>query len=250
MKLGKTEARPDAVRLKFALVSKASALPTPPARFGHFTEIDAWGDLGNNDWGDCVWAGAAHEHMLWTKAGNNPSLASFTEANCLSDYSTNTGFAFTPATDQGTDMASAASYRRKTGVVDASGVRHKVFAYMALTPGNWDEMILASYLFGAVGVGIKFPQSAEDQFKAAEPWDVVPNSPVVGGHYIPVMGRNSKGNAVVITWGRAHAMTRKFYELYNDETVAYFSPEYVDTSKLSPEGFDMVALTTYLTELT
>ena len=249
MKLGKTSARPEAVKLKFSMVANKRALPTPPLIFGHYSRINNWGDLGNNTWGDCVWAGAAHEHMVWTKVGSG-APAQFLEANCLSDYAAVTGFGFSDSTDQGTDMKDAASYRRKTGVLDAQGNRRTIMAYMALTPGDYDEMLLAAYLFGAVGVGIKFPASAQEQFKAAEPWSVVPNSRLLGGHYIPVVGRNSKGNAVAVTWGRPQAITRDFYEMYNDETIAYFSPEYVNASKLSPEGFDVNALQDFLNALT
>jgi len=44
-------------------------------------------------------------------------------------------------------------------------------------------------------------------------------------------------------------MSREFYQLYNDETVAYFSPEYVNANNLSPEGFDAEALGNFLKEL-
>lgn len=249
-KLGKTPARPGAVSLRFSAIAKPSALPTPPAVFGHQAGIANWdGDLGNEQWGDCVWAGAAHEHILWTTVAGLPP-ASFTEADCLSDYSVVTGFSFSDATDQGTDMQVAASYRRKTGILDAEGQRHLVDAYMAVTPGNLDELFLAAYLFGAVGVGIRFPSSADKQFDDNQPWSVVPNTSIEGGHYIPVVGRNANGNAVAITWGRLIEITPGFLEEYNDETIAYYASEYADKSKLSPEGFDVTALESFLSELT
>lgn len=249
VKLGKTTARPGAVKLKFSMVANAAALPTPPAAFGHFADISSWGDLGNTTWGDCVWAGAAHEHMLWTKVAGLPP-ATFVDIDCLSDYSVVTGFSFSEDTDNGTDMEVAASYRRKTGVLDALGQRHLIDAYMAVTPGDLSEMFLAAYLFGAVGVGINFPDSAEDQFNKGEPWSVVPGSRLVGGHYIPVVGRAANGNALAITWGKLQEVTPDFLSMYNDETIAYFSKEYVDVSLLSPEGFNTVALEGYLNELT
>ena len=86
-------------------------------------------------------------------------------------------------------MQAAASYRRKTGVIDTKGKRHKIVAYLALTKGNLDQHVSAAYLFGAVGVGIQFPASAMDQFNAGKPWDVVSGAKIEGGHYIPLVGR-------------------------------------------------------------
>jgi hypothetical protein len=39
---------------------------------------------------------------------------------------------------------------------------------MALAPGNPDQLALAIYLFGAIGIGIKFPNTAMDQFNAGK----------------------------------------------------------------------------------
>ena len=247
-KKGKKPARPGAVKLSFANIFKASALPTPPAVFGHQALVTDWGDLGNTQWGDCVWAGAGHEHELWTRAGGD-APASFTDAATLSDYAAVTGFAFTDATDNGTDVADAAAYRRKTGIVDAAGQRHLITAYMTLQVGNWDEMMQAAYLFGAVGIGISFPDSADTQFENGQPWDVVAGAQIDGGHYIPVVGRAPSGNALIVSWGKVIEMTRAFYEKYNDETYAYYAPEYVDMTKLSPENFNAAALETFLQEL-
>lgn len=249
-KLGKKPARPGAVRLAMSQVVRADKLPTPPATFGHdgLVQYAGWGVLGNDRWGDCYWAGAAHEHMLWTRAGAGPAAA-FSEQGVLSDYSAETGFAGTPETDDGTDLQQGAAYRQKTGIVDASGQRHRIAAYMSLKVGDWDELMLAAWLFGAVGVGVNYPSSADDQFDAFQPWDYVNGVNTQGGHYVPVFGRNHAGCATLVTWGRTQTMTREFYEHYNDESVVYFCPEYVDKNKLSPEGFDAVALGRYLKEL-
>lgn len=241
-KLGKKPARPGAVSLLFKAVAQPAALPTPPAVFGRYSEVSDWGMLANDQYGDCVWAGAAHEHMLWTKVSGLPE-AQFNDVDCLSDYSAVAGFAFSADSDTGTDVSDAAAYRRKTGVLDAAGQRHLVTAYMGLTPGDFDEMLQAVYLFGSVGVGINFPNSAGDQFDRGQPWDVVPGSRLDGGHYVSCVGRAPSGNAVVITWGKPIEMTRAFYEMYNDETVAFYCPEYTNPD------FDPTALQAFLNQL-
>ena len=225
-KLGKTKARPGAVKLKLAKYVVKAELPTPPKVFGDQGLVTAsWGMLGNDNYGDCVWAGAAHETMLWNKEANR--VVSFATKGVLSDYSRVTGFDPKDAedTDNGTDMQVAASYRRKTGVKDATGKRHKIAAYLALKPGDYNQLVLAMYLFGAVGIGIKFPDSAMTQFNQGKPWSVVAGPAPKDGHYIPGFGRDKKGNIIVVTWGKIQLMTPGFYRKYCDEVVAYISTE-------------------------
>src|SRR4051794_38555156 len=238
-KLGKMPARPGAVSMKLSTYLTKAQLPVPPANFGHYELISKYGMLGNDSYGDCVWAGAAHETMMWcAEAG---SSAAFNDKVVLGDYSKVTGFnPNDPSTDQGTDMQMAASYRRKTGVKDSTGKRHKVVAYLAIAKGNLDQHVSAAYLFGAVGVGIKFPGSAMDQFNAGKPWGVVPGSKIEGGHYIPLVGRRN-GNLLVVTWGRIQEMTPAFFKKYNDESIVYLTKEDL-TAGVTPEGLNLAQL--------
>jgi len=240
MKLGKKPARKDAVLFKLANYIDTTALPKPPTFFGHEEAIGSnlWQMLGNDNYGDCVWAGAAHETMLWNKERNQS--VTFNDKSVLSDYSAVTGFnPNDPNSDQGTDMQEAASYRRKTGVLDANGKRHKVAAYLAIKPGDLTEHYIAMYLFGAVGIGIEFPQSAMNQFNQGKAWSVVKGSPIEGGHYIPLVAHRS--NLICVTWGRLEHMTLAFFEKYNDESIAYVSEEILTSGK-SPEGFNLTQL--------
>jgi hypothetical protein len=158
--------------------------------------------------------------MLWNREAGR--IIAFNDQGVLKDYSAVTGFnPKDPSTDQGTDMHVAASYRRKTGVLAVHGKRHKAIAYLALAPGNPDQLALAIYLFGATGIGIKFSNTAMDQFNAGKPWDVSKNAKIEGGHYIPGVGRDAKGNIVVVIWGKIQLMTPRFYTKYCDEVAAY-----------------------------
>lgn len=245
-KLGKTPARPGAVSMKLSAYLPKAQLPVPPTNFGHYDLISSYGMLGNDNYGDCVWAGAAHETMMWCKEVG--STIAFNDKGVLGDYSAVTGFKPTdPSTDKGTDMQVAASYRRKTGVKDATGKRHKVVAYLAITKGNMDQHCSAAYLFGAVGIGIKFPGSAMDQFNAGKPWDVVAGAKIEGGHYIPLVGRRN-GNLLVVTWGRMQEMTPAFFQQYNDESVVYLTKEDLKAG-VTPEGFNVKQLTADLATL-
>ena len=247
LKLGKRPARKNAIKLKFSALADAAVLPKPPLHFGHEKLLgEDWGVLGNDRFGNCVLAGAAHETMLWTRIGDAPDCL-FTEDGVLADYSAITGFdPLKPDTDQGTDMQEAASYRRKIGVVDVLGNRHKVAAYLEIDPGDLKAHYQALWLFGAVGIGFEFPTSAWEQFDASKPWKVVKGSRVDGGHYVPLVSK--RRTLECITWGRSQGMTVDFFHHYNDESVVYVSEDSLIERK-SPEGFDYDTLVKFLNGL-
>lgn len=234
-KLGKSPARPNSVKLKLANYSN---IPLPPPSE---TAVNLnWQMLGNDSVGDCVFAGAGHETMSWNNEAKKTII--FSAQSVLSDYSAVTGYdPKDPSTDQGTDMQVAASYRKKTGVIDAQGNRHKIGAYVGITPGNKAEIKQAIYLFGAIGIGIQFPASAMAQFNTGKNWTVISSSPIEGGHYIPAIGYSSR-YIYVVTWGKLIKASWGFILKYMDEGIAYLSPEMLTNSK-SLEGFDINTLT-------
>lgn len=240
MKLGKKPFVADERDISFSAVLETVALPTPPVRFGHGTLFSNWGMLGNDQYGDCVFAGGAHEVMLTNKLAGRVVL--FDDKHVLADYGAVTGFTpDNPDSDQGTDVRVALGYRRRTGLADSKGARHKIGAYVSIQPRNWDELMQAVYVFSAVGIGFEFPASAMTQFNRGLPWDVVPGSPIEGGHYVPVVGRSSRSTAGVVTWGRRQGMTRAFYETYNDEAWAIVFPEELRNG-VTERGMDLSQL--------
>jgi len=223
---------------------------TIPKSFGHEKLISDWGMLGNGPdnsvapgfegAGDCVFAGAGHEVMLWNKEAG--VTVPITGAQAIADYSTVTGYVLdNESTDNGTDVHTALDWRTSKGDLDANNIRHKLSAYVALEPGNWEQLREAAYLFSAVGVGINFPQSAMDQFNENKPWTLVTGSPIVGGHYIPCVGAYSTNYVWIVTWGETHRMGKGFYEYYNDESYALLSTEFLKAGK-SIEGYDLAQL--------
>lgn len=246
-KLGKKPARLSQT-LKFSDFFDAAKLPTPPAVFGHQDLVTEWHMLGNDIAGCCVWSGAAHLQYAWSLEGGRPRTR-ITTLDVLDDYGACTGYNGTDATDQGTDMQAGAEYWRTIGIRDAVTQRHKIDAHVSIEVGNWDQMILATYLFGGCGIGIELPKSALDQNDAKEVWTVVPHSKVEGGHFVPSVGRDANGNVLVVTWGTLQPMTQEFYERYNDESRAYLTLEFINDNGLSPEGFDVNALRTYIKQL-
>ncbi len=250
MKYGKRPARPRTTDFKLAKYLAPDKLPAVPDSFGYdsFIPTTAWGTLGNDAYGDCVWAGAAHEHMLLT-GGNHRTPAAFDSLAVLGDYSAATGFdPHDPSTDNGTDMHDAMRYRQRVGVRDAHGQRHKVGAYLALEPGDVAQLFQALYLFETIGVGIAVPESAENQFYLGQRWTVVPGSPLLGGHYVCATGRSSVATIRFVTWGTRTAMSTHFYEVYSDEAYAYVSPDTLNGAR-SLRGLDIDQLNADLAAL-
>jgi hypothetical protein len=91
LKLGKLSAAPRPTDFKFSDFAASIQLPKTPSRFGHGNAYSDWHMLGNDRYGDCVWAGAAHEHMLLNKVVHRRDVP-FTDDSVLSDYAAVTGF--------------------------------------------------------------------------------------------------------------------------------------------------------------
>jgi len=248
MKLGKKPFIGDKRDLVFKNYTIATVLPTRPKIFGHYNLISNWGVLGNDSVGDCTCAGADHETMLWTLEGGKP--AAFTSQNTISDYSAITGYTPSdPNTDQGALVRDVLLYRQKTGMIDADSKRHKIGAFLVLDQKDVDEVLEATYLFNAVGIGILFPQSAMEQFYANQPWTVVKGSRIKGGHYVPIFGYDLN-YIYCVTWGKIQKMDYNFFKTYCDEAWAILSQEFLNGQGLSPEGFNLDQLQADLNAIT
>ncbi|WP_088187524.1 hypothetical protein [Desulfosporosinus sp. FKA] len=217
------------------------ALPAVPSSFGHQNLVSVWGMLGNDTVGDCVIAGADHAVMLWSAEGSG-TPAQFTAQNALSDYSAITGYnPNNPNSDQGTVIRDALDYHRNTGMIDATGKRHKIGAYLSLDITNFSEVLEAAYLFGVVKIGIQLPSSATSQFTQSLPWTVVEGSAIEGGHDVEIVGYDGSW-IYVVTWGKVQKMSVEFFQKYCDEAWVALSTEILNGNGLSPEGFNLAQL--------
>ena len=247
--LGKKAASPlNKKAIMFDQVFDTSKIPTPPIVFGNQALVKTWYTYGNDEWGDCVWAAKAHMHMLWSLMGGHPRDR-FTTFDVLSDYAAQTGFnASDPNSDQGTDMKAAAEYHRKIGVRDATNHRRQVTSYVNLQPGSVGQLAVATYIFGAVEIGVMITEDNMKQFDQGKPWTVTKADPV-GGHCIPVFGRDVDGNFICVTWGRIQKITPAFIKKYMDEGIAYLNEEILNKLGLSDEAYDKATLQKMLAQV-
>ena len=231
---------------KDLLFSRYSDNVVVPRTFGYGAELPdtGWGMLGNDEYGDCVWAGLAHAVMLWNKSAGRD--VSFTTAGVLSDYSACTGFnPDDPSTDQGTDIRTAMEYLRTTGVVDATKARHKSAAYVNVGT-SLTELNKALYIFGAVVIGLNLPDSAQSQFPGT--WSYVAGSQIDGGHCVVITDRNLF-NHKLVTWGDRINVGHRFLTHYVEEAWAIATPDFLNSSGAAANGFDMAQLTADLQEV-
>lgn len=239
-KLGKLAAKYDPNAMYYAKYRAAGKLWSIPTSFGKYALVGSdWGMLGNDEQGDCFWAGSAHETMLWTAEG--AGLAAFSTEGVEADYHAVTGEG-----DNGTDVLEGYKFRKKTGIQDANGMRHLLGAALTIEPGNVQEIEEAAWLCGAVGLGLQLPESAQDQFGEGKPWTVT-SAPIEGGHYVPVVGKLG-AYILIVTWGRIQKVTTSFIRKYNDEAYALVSQEDVVNGTL-PNGLNSEQFNADLAEL-
>lgn len=253
--LGKKPARVGAVRFKLRDYVNIRSIHVP-AVFGHVVNTD-YGILGNDVAGDCVICDIAHQIMIRARATHRP-IPEFTTESILRVYSDWTGYNPNAPldadgnnpTDQGTDMQVAASNVRLQGFPDAHGQLYFTKAYGGIHVRNWDELMVATYLFGTVSVGINLQKAQSDQFDNHQPWQYEQGSPFLGGHCITLCGKNSRGLAVAISWGRTTGVERHLLEETMDEGIIQFSLDYILPSGVSPEAIDVAQLDSDLAALT
>ncbi len=228
VKLGKKAARHDPRTLSYS--SYRTGLTTPPqqARWGENLSYDA---LGNDQYGDCVEAGYAHQVQIWGDTAGHPFVPDTQEA--LAAYTALTGFnPADPSTDKGTEILTALKYWQSTGLGG-----QKITAYAALNPMNRTEVSEAVAWYGGAYVGVQLPVSAQSQ--VGSEWTVATGQNAVagswGGHCIPICGYD-QNTVWCVTWGKLQPMTWEFFTTYCDEAYVMLATEWIAASGAAPSN--------------
>lgn len=205
--------------------------------FGH-TDLITPEMFGNDSVGDCDPVALVEGVRLLT-AGQGKE-ANFTTQTVLQLYSDITGYnPDDPSTDQGTDVHEGFQYWQNTGITDADGNVHKVLDYAGLTPGDWDELLVALSLFDVVYIGLSMPTYAQDQFTAGQPWHLLPGRhQIEGGHAVPVVGAQSATLGQLFTWGGVGGIESTFYSTLSTVAVVAITPDMFTNGK-TMEGIDL-----------
>ena len=227
-RLGRLPSPPDARTLQFPDYIR---LPLPPAAptIDWTKAITNWGVLGNDAYGDCVYAGVGHHIMCWTvnKTGTPHPV---TSREIIAAYLSDTGG------DNGANILDTCKLWRKRGICG-----HRIWAFTALNPGNPEWVRLAIELFGGIKTGVNLPNA----WRTAEFWDIgrgrnyEPGS--WGGHDVPIIAYDET-HLTCVSWGQLQKLTWAGFAKYFDEAYAMISPEWLAPDAQTPEGFDLKLL--------
>jgi len=241
-KLGKGPARRDKRNLKLAaLLGAEVAIPDEYDFDVSHTGIPT-PMFGNDQYGDCVIAGRAHQTLRFELL-EQKTLITITEEDVTNEY-----FKLTGGEDSGLIVLDSLKEWRKKGWIAAQQL-YKIKAFAEVDPPNHEEIKRAIYMDVGIGFGLLLPETAQAQFTEGKPWDVVdgggsePNS--WGGHYVYSPGYTNAG-PVCVTWGRKQQITWAFVDKYCDEGYAIIDAK--DTLK-KKSGLDSKMIDEYLAAL-
>ena len=218
-KLGKAPAKHDPRNLKFGALLRTALPPLPPsydfdvAHPGIPTPMFA-----NDDKGDCVIAGRAHQTLRFENIEQG-SVLMIADADVLREY-----FAETGGPDSGLIVLDSIKLWRTKGWKVGTR-RYYCDAFAELNPTNHAQVRRAIFSDVGVGIGLSMPRSAQVQIQSGQPWEVTTGPKAKpgswGGHYVYVSGYTPKG-PVCVTWGRKQQMSWAWLDKYCDEAYAIF----------------------------
>lgn len=223
------------VQLKDFLAKTEVEVPVETTR--HVDVPMAFKMFGNDEYGDCAFAGQGNADVAWTSlSGKSQEI---TDAQILGEYSRVTGFVPSqPDTDQGTNLKDALNNWRQHGIAG----RHKIKLYAELDYKDQALVQRAIYEFDGLYIGVQLPLSAQGQ----KVWDIAGGQKgdpgTWGGHCVFIVDYTTQG-PVVVTWGMTLQMTWGFWMKYVDEAYALEATDDMRVgTKKTYEGFNQADL--------
>ena len=196
---------------------QSNPLPAPPEKVSVPT-ISNWQMLGNDQYGDCTFAGIAHAQMA------TASVLSLSEPPTTTEQVVSAYLKFTNNQDEGAVEADLLQYWQQNGLFSG-----KVLAYAPTDVADQNELksVIASY--GLAYIGIKVPAICQQQFAQHEPWaltNTAADNNIIGGHCIILVGYDDK-YFYGVTWGTTQAIEWTWLQAYMTESWAIITPEIV-----------------------
>jgi len=249
LRLGKLPARYDRRNLRLATFLKALP-PIPPA-----VDVDQLLSVpvpvpmfANDEWGDCVIAGRAHQTLRFEAFEQDKALA-ITDQEVLEEYWRQGGGDAVSRPDNGLYLLDSLKAWRKPGW-QAAGSHYDIYAFAEISRRDPQEIMAAIYLLRGVYAGFALPLSARAQLDRGQCWYPVtgqgfgPGS--WGGHCMYLCGYSHVG-VTAVTWGKKQLMSWPFFIRYCDELYGVID----NPNRFTPDSpVDTVKLDQYLRAVT
>lgn len=219
------------VALKELPAYATAPLPDPPPSVDWATNVGNWPMDGNNQYGDCTMAAAAHMIQSWNaQIGASDSVPS--EQQVVDEY-----FKLSHGQDSGLVETNVLKTWQRGGLWG-----NRVIAYAPVNVHALTMIKQTIALFGGIYAGIQVPASAQQQFEDGKPWTLEPGSQqqrIVGGHAIPLLGYDADW-LYAITWGAVQQIAWDWWSTYADEAWAILAQEYKEAGEVN--GINLAAL--------
>lgn len=190
-------------------------LPAAPASVA-VPSVTNWGMLGNDQYGDCTFAGMVHAFMATANDEKETETFPTTDqvVGCYLDYN--------KGKDTGCVEAQLLQYWKTNTVL-----QHELLAFAPVPVSNLDEIKQVIHNFGVCYIGIAVPAACETQFAQHKPWAIT-NTPadnqILGGHCVILVGYDAQ-YFYAITWGAVQKVEYSWLTKYMDEAWALITPE-------------------------
>jgi hypothetical protein len=205
------------------------------------------GVMLNSELGDCTAAACGHAIQVWT-ANAQPPMVTPADSQILSLYEATGGYVpGNPNTDNGAIEQVVLGYWLKHAVDG-----NELAAFVEVNPADMSEVRRAVWESGVVYIGFNVPGYLMDGLtEPGSVWDVQTSgdTSIVGGHAVIVVGYESTGNLIVISWGSVYCMTPKFWARYVDEAYALANAAWIERSGRSPAGLTLAQLKALMKDL-
>lgn len=235
---GKKGALPnDPTRPRINLSRAIRGTAPPQAHFGHIPVI---GMLGNDEWGDCVDAGACHMAEGWSFWGQGQEVEA-TDTEALTMYAAVAGFNINAgppgnnSTDTGSTLQAGLEYLVSTGI---NGIKAAAFGELDIKDTNSWQQALAT--MGPLMLGVGVGNAEQQQFANGQLWTAVPGAQANAEDHCIILCGYQPGIYWAWTWGSIQGMTPAWFELNAYEVWGTASQDWVNSVRgTDPEGVDL-----------
>lgn len=212
------------------------AVPVVPAQ----PDGTPWGMDGNDKKGNCGIAGLNHGTMAVASALGNTHFHPANDTECLEYYAVYDG-----GQDNGVVLSSYLTYvsQQPNGFY---GQLVEEFAPVSVS--DIKTLQFSTWAYGFAYAGITVTEAMEQAFSNGEPWTQADwNSPVAGGHCVPVVGYDA-ANLYVVTWGQVQAVQYSAWSYIADEAWAVILNDEL-TAGDNGRGLNVAALKSDISKL-